>query len=471
MIDRIATIAEPTAPRALAALDDLAFWFDAAELRVDKISDPLGDLERFRKATRKDLIYTRRSEDGIARFDLAEAEAALAAGFERVDVEFGPAADRAFVERNRERVVLSHHDYSGVPSDLEALIAKMRATNAALIKIAVTPRSFADNLQLLRVQRDNADREDLTLFGMGAAGLYSRILAPFFGARLVFAAPGETAAAPGQLPVEIAARIYGPNRRLRMPEALFAVVGNPSAQSLSPAVHNTIFREGRIPAAYATIETDHFEDVVALIASGAQLAPTGISITAPFKETAYRMATDAGARIAENARDAGAVNTLVRTADGFLADNTDVDGFEAVLSQLALDLRHAAVVGAGGTARAALVALRRCGYRATVFNRTISRAKTLSSGYGAEVRDIATLDRFEGDLTINTVPASSGFELPESLFARERALIDVNYGPASVAIARRAIAAPMPFVSGVAFLDAQAERQNALFVEAMEARI
>jgi 3-dehydroquinate dehydratase/shikimate dehydrogenase len=471
MIDRIATIAEPTVPRALAALDDLPLWFDAAELRVDRIEDPLPDPAVFRKATRKALIYTRRSEDGIARFNLAEAEAALAAGFERVDVEFGPAADRAFIARNRERVILSHHDYSGVPTDIEAFVAKMRTTNAAFIKIAVSPRVFADNLRLLRIQRDNADREDLTLFGMGVAGLYSRTLAPFFGARLVFASPGETPAAPGQFPVEIAARIYGPNRKLGMPEALFAVVGNPAAHSLSPAVHNAIFREGCIPAAYATIETDHFEDVVALIASGAEFAPAGISITAPFKETAYRLAADAGARIAENARDAGAINTLVRTADGFLADNTDVDGFEAALSRLPSGSMRAAVIGAGGTARAALVALRRCGFRATLFNRTVARARALSSEYGAEVRELDALGEFEGDLTINTVPASSGFELPESLFARERALIDVNYGPLAEPLAKRAISAPMPFVSGVAFLEAQAERQNALFVDAVEARI
>ncbi|MHB0972084.1 MAG: type I 3-dehydroquinate dehydratase [Thermoanaerobaculia bacterium] len=471
MIDRIATIAEPTVPRALAALDDVAFWFDAAELRVDRIEDPLPEPAVFRKATRKDLIYTRRSEDGIARFNIAEAEDALQAGFERVDVEFGPAADRSFIARNRERIILSHHDYTGVPAELEELIAKMRATNAASIKVAVTPRSFADNLRLLRIQRDNADREDLTLFGMGTAGLYSRILAPFFGARLLFAAPGDTPAAPGQFPVEIAAQIYGPNRKLRRPEALFAVVGNPAANSLSPVVHNTIFREGRVPAAYATIETGHFEDVVALMAMGSDLAPTGISITAPYKELAFRLATDAGARIAENARDAAAVNTLVRTAEGFLADNTDVDGFETVLARLFQETRHAAVVGAGGTARAALVALRRCGYRATIFNRTMARAKALSIEYGAEVRDLAMLERFEGDVTINTIPASTGFELPASLVARERALIDVNYGPASDALAKRAIAALMPFVSGIGFLHAQAERQNALFVDAMEARI
>lgn len=470
MIDRILTIAEQTVERAIEALGDIPFWIDAAELRVDRIRGPLPDLAVFRDATRKDLIFTRRSEDGTARFNEAEAQAALDAGFERVDVEFGPQIDPAFVARNRERVILSHHDYSGIPDDLEALITKMRRTNAAFVKIAVTPRSFDENLPLLRIQRANAERNDLALFGMGTAGLYSRILAPFAGARLLFVAPENgPAAAPGQLTVETAAMIYGSSRRLRPADAFFAVVGNPAAHSLSPVLHNRLFRENRVSAAYGIAEVSRLEDVAEALVRGAEAAPLGISITAPFKEIGFRFAVERGARMAQNAREAGAINTLVRMPDGLLADNTDVDGFEMALAHTAAGSGPVAVVGAGGTARAALVAIRRAGLRAVLFNRTASRATALSAEFGAEVRPLEALGEFEGELTINTIPASSDFALPDSAFDRNRTLVDVNYGDAAQATLTRAMSVPMRYINGTVFLDSQAERQNALFIDAIEA--
>ena len=70
----------------------------------------------------------------------------------------------------------------------------------------------------------------------------------------------------------------------------------------------------------------------------------------------------------------GAVNTLVRIGGRIVADNTDVDGFAALIAKT--NARTAAVIGAGGTARAALVALRRAGIESTVFNRTAGQART-----------------------------------------------------------------------------------------------
>jgi len=88
------------------------------------------------------------------------------------------------------------------------------------------------------------------------------------------------------------------------------------------------------------------------VARGERFAPSGLSITAPFKEDALTFAARVEAMIAPNAAEARAVNTLVRTPRGVVADNTDVDGFQALIARTTS--RRAAVLGAGATARAAL---------------------------------------------------------------------------------------------------------------------
>src|SRR5256714_609940 len=212
----VVTIFEGSAEAAIEAIRGLRLDHDMVELRVD----PFGaiDFNAVRAATAKPIIVTNR---GGAPVDF---EAAYGAGIEWVDVELGHDPGP-----RRDRVVLSHHDFEGMP-DLDALARQMRALGCAHTKIAVTPRSFADNARVLATIAPG-----MTLIGMGARGLYSRILAPFFGSELTFAG----SAAPGQFGLERALEIYGdaPPK----PAHIFAIVGNPASHSGSPAIHNRRF--------------------------------------------------------------------------------------------------------------------------------------------------------------------------------------------------------------------------------------
>jgi shikimate 5-dehydrogenase len=265
----------------------------------------------------------------------------------------------------------------------------------------------------------------MTLIGMGGRGLYARILAPFFGSELAFVG----SAAPGQFSLGRAIQIYGDVK----PEYIFAIVGNPAAHSGSPAIHNRRFRERGAAAVYSIFETDDFLDIAEPFARGEHFAPSGLSVTAPFKDEALAFARRVHATIAPNAAEAEAVNTLVRTPRGIVADNTDVDGFEALLARARPT--RAALLGAGATARAALVALRRAGFETTVYNRTPGRL-------GA--RPLDEFARRDGELVINTLP-----------FVRADADINAAYGERQTPN------------DGRALLEAQAIRQNALFLEAM----
>jgi len=412
----VVTIFEPSPAAAIVAIRNLTRDHDAVELRVDPFGAEAIDLRAVRAATPKPLIVTNR---GGAPVDFAKA---FDAGIDFVDVELGfdPGP-------RRDRVVLSHHDYAG-PST--GPLREMLALGCAQTKLAVTPRNYDDNVRLLELCAPG-----VTVIGMGERGLYARILAPFLGSELQFvAASAERVAAPGQLMLDDALAIYGERRDSLHADAIFAVAGNPSAHSRSPMIHNPLFREHGVAAAYAIASFETFAEIAEPFARGDRFAPRGLSVTAPFKDDAFAFAERIGATIAENARDARAVNTLVRMRDRIVADNTDVDGFAALIPPA---VKRAAIVGAGGTARAARVALARAGVAATLYNRT-PREGALP---------IDALASFDGDLVVNTLPLDAPVAMPAGVDC-----ITAAYGSSAT--------------GGLALLRAQAVRQNALFLEA-----
>jgi 3-dehydroquinate dehydratase type I len=410
------TILEETAEAAIESIRALRSEHDGVEVRAERF--PSIDLDAIRAATAKPIILTYR---GSRAPDVA---AALRAGIDLVDVEWQEGVEIIAPERT----VLSHHDYEGM-RDVEAIVANMRARGCAHTKLAATPHNFADNERLLALQEPGT-----SLIGMGERGLYSRILAPFRGAELAFVA-GGTIAAPGQLTLDRALEIYG--RGPLRADRVFAVAGNPAGHSLSPSIHNRLFREKGAPAAYTIASLERFDEITDAFLRG---EPCGLSITAPFKEDAFDFAVAQGAELGENAQRARAVNTLVNLGGRILADNTDVDGF-AALFPLAT---HAAVIGAGGTARAALVALANAGIPATVFNRTPSKGDAL----------LEALAAFDGDLVINTLPAGVDVVIP-----RCTTYIEAAYGGAP-----RAVDAQTR-IGGLDLLHAQAIRQHELFMK------
>ncbi len=407
------TIYEETADRAIDAIRALPAEHDGVEVRAEKF--PSIDLQAIRAATDRPIILTYRGSR------VPDVDAALNAGIDFVDVEWREGVEIA----RPERTVLSHHDYDGMRS-VETIMSRMRARGCAHTKLAATPRNFADNQRLL----DLLGVVHHTVIGMGERGLYSRILAPFLGSELTFVA-ANTIAAPGQLTLERAREIYWPVQAKKV----FAVVGNPAAHSLSPVIHNRLFREKGVPAAYTIASIASFDEIKNAFLGG---EPCGLSVTAPFKEDAFRFAINP----APNAQRARAVNTLVNHGGRVFADNTDVDGFAALIEGM-----KAAVIGAGATSRAALVALEDKGIPATVFNRTVSKADA----------PLEALRDFDGDLIINTLPAGVDIDIPPC-----RVYIEAAYGGETreVKCERR--------LTGLDLLQAQAVRQHELFMKVFE---
>ena len=432
----VVTIYEETFDAALRAIAALrASDHDMIELRAERLGAI--DLHALRAATSKPIILTHR---GVSVDDATIARA-IEVGIDFVDVEW---RNELRITAPRERIVLSHHDYDGMSGDIDA----MRALSCAHTKFAVTPKTLEENLQLLaltcgRTPSSAHPRGDArldaargrprasaytTVIGMGERGLYSRILAPFLGSELAFVAATQSAA-PGQLSLDRALAIYGNQRESLHAMHVFAIAGNPAGHSLSPAIHNPLFREKGIDAAYTIASFESFAEIARAFERGDL---RGLSITAPFKEEAFAYAKSVDAHIHHNARACGAINTLVRMRDGcVVADNTDVDGFEALIGKP----KRVAIVGAGGTARAAMVAAQRAGAQITVFNR---------SKREFAVEPLEKLRDFDGDLIIDTLPVE--IELPPIR------TISASYTKSG---------------GGLDLLRAQAIRQNEIFIEAI----
>ena len=141
-----------------------------------------------------------------------------------------------------------------------------------------------------------------------------------------------------------------------MPQAF--VFGSPIAHSLSPVLHRAAYAAlGLSDWSYAACEVEQagFLDVV----TGLGPQVRGLSLTMPLKEVAFAIADP----VSDRARLAGAINTLVRRGDGWAGDNTDIAGLVASLRPPGAppELGPGMILGAGATARSALIALHTLG--------------------------------------------------------------------------------------------------------------
>ena len=174
--------------------------------------------------------------------------------------------------------------------------------------------------------------------------------------------------------------------------ARYAVIGDPIAHSLSPAIHTRWLADAGINATYTALRV-HGPDPEALIRALPSEGLSGCNVTIPHKEAALR-AADVKDPLALRI---GAANTLRFTNGKIEAFNTDAAGFSLSLDAAAPHWRNgggkACLLGAGGSARAAVAALDAAGFdEIAVANRTLARVAPL-----AECALKAKLTAFEWD--------------------------------------------------------------------------
>jgi shikimate dehydrogenase len=258
-----------------------------------------------------------------------------------------------------------------------------------------------------------------------------------------------------------------------------AVLGSPIAHSLSPVLHNAAYQAlGLDDWSYTAIECDAV-GLPALV-SGCGPDWAGLSLTMPLKLAVLPLLD----RTEPLAAATGAANTVVFAADGERHGyNTDVAGMVAALAGIGVTpaatstststpvstpvSASATVLGAGGTARSALAALRELGLtEAVVLVRDQARAGDLLAaagrlGIAVDLRPFTEGLR-GGDLLISTIPAGASDIWAEQAVVPGHlpsAVLDVVYHPWPTVLARAAIRVGIPVASGLDLLLHQAARQ------------
>jgi len=235
-----------------------------------------------------------------------------------------------------------------------------------------------------------------------------------------------------------------------------AVLGSPIAHSRSPQLHLAAYRAlGLADWTYERIECT--ADQLAPLVSGLGPEWVGLSVTMPGKFAARRFADERTAR----ADLVGSANTLVRTATGWLADNTDVDGVIGALDGLAPST--AAVLGSGGTAPAAVVALAELGARdVAVVARSAERAAflvDLGARCGMTSHWVELGQPVRGvDVVVNTIPADVAAHFVDTV-APAPVLLDAIYDPWPTPLAAAVADAGGRVVNGLQMLLNQAFAQ------------
>lgn len=252
-----------------------------------------------------------------------------------------------------------------------------------------------------------------------------------------------------------------------MPRA--AVLGKPIEHSLSPVLHRAAYRAlGLDDWSYDRFEVDAAG--LADFVGGLDLDWRGLSLTMPLKQEALLLASQASPL----ALQTGAVNTLVRTADGWVGDNTDVHGIATALLGAGLRpaLGRAVVIGSGATARSVLAALHRTGIREVTFMvrdqvRPSTAAQARDHGMSVTVTGPDDAEAAaNAPLLVSTVPAGAADTLAERIAklppgegSSSALWLDVVYAGWPTPLARAGAARGATVVAGVEMLIHQAAEQ------------
>lgn len=231
---------------------------------------------------------------------------------------------------------------------------------------------------------------------------------------------------------------------------VFAVLGDPVAHSLSPAMQNAAFRVLGLPAIYVALRCPP-ADVAGLVRALCH-AGGGGNVTVPHKEVAAE-SVDRPRPVVERL---GACNTFWGDGGATVGDNTDVAGLLAALDDLEAPPGPWLVIGTGGGARAVVGAARERGVTVAVSSRSADRRRRLEDW--ARGLDVAIGEADSCTTVVNTTPLGLSRGDPLPLAAPPPGAVvalDMVYGRGETAWTRAMRAAGLRAADGRGMLVAQ----------------
>ena len=496
-------ITAKTNKEALQEIGRSCLLADFIELRMDLIAD--GNLADLIVAIRntvgsvKIIVTCRKKDEALLANELPQAKATVEYGktgkmdllkkaiemkVDFVDIELteGKVAIGELRDYCAERggitgIIISYHDIKKTPSlaRLQEIFHQSLESGAAVVKIVTFAKSAEDNLKVLSmIPYAQKYSQKIIAMCMGVEGRISRVIAPFMGAYFSFAALDSCAqSAPGQFTVremrQISNLIRGnrPNKSAAVISSgqdlqNYVLLGNPVAQSLSPLMHNAALKEMGIDGRYSAFCVSNLESALCGIRG---MDIRGVSVTIPYKVSVMEYLDE----IDDDALEIGAVNTIFNNNGRLIGYNTDWLGLMLTLKELMpVKDQTFVIIGAGGTARAAVYGIMKEGGLPIIVNRTIDRGKILANELNCPFYSLSDVAKLKADCLINTTPVgmyphTDQTPVEATLLAGYKYVIDVIYNPLKTRLLQDAEGQGCRIVSGLDMFVHQGAQQLKLW--------
>jgi 3-dehydroquinate dehydratase/shikimate dehydrogenase len=461
----IATLAEIPTPEQLLAIPACVDWI---EVRADLVGDLNPDWIRQHFPGR--LLYslpsgtqggrfegssngrTSRLTNAARDYDLIELDARCdlspevlgqIPAFRRVISWSGPASDSSALGAEFDRI-------SSVPAVLYKL-----ATISSRPGEELAPLCFLNSL----------GRKDVLAFSAGDVGFWTRLIAPLYGAPLVYGVAGSHKQSMAAEPtIRRLIDDYG-LPELPQPEEIYGIVGSPVRHSLSPRLHNAAYRAAGHRALFLPFHVESFDEfwrgvVTSKTLQSLGLSVRGLTIASPHKEVAIGMAGTASAMV----RRACSSNVMARRNGDWVAETTDPEGVVLALAERNIDPRHkrAAIVGCGGAGRAIAAALDQAGAKVTLVNRGLERGNQASELLGLPFVRLSEFNPRDFSVIVNATPVGRGDnQMPFAIdgISSDAVIADLVYAKDPTPLVRTAMDMGKQIITGQEVLLIQVRRQ------------
>jgi shikimate dehydrogenase/3-dehydroquinate dehydratase type I len=477
---------------------------DFIELRMDLIAD--GILEELISAARSSsntvkIIVTSRKKDEAApageflnieagsedtpemKMDLLKKSIDLNVDY--IDIELSEGSTiinemKSYCEKQGDftKIIISYHNLKMTPAltKLKEIFHQCAEIKPAVVKIVTFAKTPEDNLKVLSlIPYAHKHKQEIIALCMGEEGRISRVSAPFLGNYLSFATLEQgIQSAPGQLTVQEMKQI---NRLVKGEEpsrkALvfplqnsypqnYVLLGNPVKQSLSPLMHNAVLDDMGIEGRYSAFCV---YDLGAVVRGIRGMDIRGAGVTIPFKIAVMELLDD----IHDDALKVGAVNTIINNNGRLTGFNTDWLGLILTLKEaMPIKDKRFLILGAGGTARAAVYGIMKEGGIPIIANRTVEKGKILSDKLNCPFYALSEIGKIKADCLINTTPVgmypyTDKSPVDAAVLGKFKYVMDVIYNPLKTRILKDAEAQGCHVFPGLDMFVHQAAEQIKLW--------
>jgi len=384
---------------------------DLIEVRIENIDPAVFKKILKDKTIEKIVTFRKEKVSGAALTRMRELYSiAFSSGAEYIDIDFSwgkEIIDDLISNSRKSKIILSYHDFQRTPrlAELKVILGRMEKIIAHSYKISVQANKMEDNARIFHLLESVQSKKiKLTAHCMGELGKVSRILGKKYGTYLTYSSiDDETTTAAGQLPVETIAE-YLNYHKLNRKTKVYGIIGNPLKQSKSWIFHNYGFSMNNFNGVYVNFLTENVQSFAKTFAG----LVDGVSITIPHKEKILSLSK----QVSDLVGSIGSANTALFAHENIIFYNTDYLAAKKFICENSyLQNKNVLIIGAGGTARAFIFAMKEFNNNVYVTNRTIQKSKQLAQEFDVFLLENIKQKEVNFDVVVNATPGDNEYLL------------------------------------------------------------